>query len=49
MQEPVRNEEKILSLNEPQARVIMRHKAGAEVEFGNTLLLGESPEGLIVD
>jgi len=48
-QEPVRNEEKILSLYEPQARVIVRHKAGAEVEFGNTLLLGESPQGLIVD
>lgn len=48
-QEPVKNEEKILSLYEPQARVIVRHKAGAEVEFGNTLLLGESPEGLIVD
>ena len=48
-QEPVRNDEKILSLYEPQARVIVRHKAGAEVEFGNTLLLGESPEGLIVD
>jgi len=48
-QEPVRNEEKILSLYERQARVIVRHKAGAEVEFGNTLLLGESPQGLIVD
>jgi len=48
-QEPVKNEEKILSLYEPQARVIVRHKAGAEVEFGNTLLLGESPAGLIVD
>jgi hypothetical protein len=48
-QEHVRNEEKILSLYEPLARVIVRHKAGAEVEFGNTLLLGESPEGLIVD
>jgi hypothetical protein len=38
-----------LSLYEPDARVIVRHKAGAEVEFGNTLLLGESPEGLILD
>jgi hypothetical protein len=49
LQEPVKNENKILSLYEPQARVIVRHKAGAEVEFGNTLLLGESPAGLIVD
>ena len=48
-QEPVKNEDKILSLYEPQARVIVRHKAGAEVEFGNTLLLGESPQGLVVD
>lgn len=48
-EEPVKNEEKILSLYEPDAQVIVRHKAGAEVEFGNTLLLGESPQGLIVD
>jgi hypothetical protein len=48
-EEPVNNEEKILSLYEPEARVIVRHKAGADVEFGNTLLLGESPQGLIVD
>jgi hypothetical protein len=30
-------------------QVIVRHKAGAEVEFGNTLLLVESPQGLILD
>lgn len=48
-EEPVRNEEKILSLYEPEVRVSVRHKAGAEVEFGNTLLLGENPDGLIVD
>jgi hypothetical protein len=48
-EEPVNNEAKILSLYEPEARVIVRHKAGADVEFGNTLLLGESPQGLIVD
>ena len=29
--------------------MIVRRKAGAEVEFGNTLLLGESPSGVIVD
>jgi hypothetical protein len=45
----VANEDKILSLYEPDARVIVRKKAGAEVEFGNTLLLGESPAGLILE
>jgi hypothetical protein len=29
--------------------VIVRGKAGAEVEFGNTLLLAEQPDGVIVD
>jgi IS5 family transposase len=46
---PVPSEEKILSLYEPDVRVIVRRKPGAEVEFGNTLLLGENPQGLIVD
>jgi len=41
--------EKILSLYESEVRVIVRHKAGAEVEFGNTLLLVESPQGLLLD
>ena len=45
----VDSKEKILSFYEPDARVIVRHKAGAEVEFGNTLLLGETQQGLIVD
>lgn len=45
----VANEAKILSLYEPDVHVIVRRKAGAEVEFGNTLLLGENPQGLIVD
>jgi hypothetical protein len=47
-EEPVANEDKILSLYEPAIRVVVRHKAGAEVEFGNTLLLGESRQGLIM-
>jgi len=47
-EEPVANEEKILSLYETSVRVVVRHKAGAEVEFGNTLLLGESSQGLIM-
>jgi IS5 family transposase len=45
----VPSKEKILSLYEPDVQVIVRHKAGAEVEFGNTLLLGESRQGVIVD
>jgi IS5 family transposase len=45
----VPNGEKILSLYEPQVRVIVRGKAGAEVEFGNTVLLGENRQGVILD
>jgi hypothetical protein len=45
----VPSEEKILSLYESEVQVVVRHKAGAEVEFGNTLLLVESPQGLILD
>jgi len=45
----VANAEKLLSLYEPRARVIIRGKAGASVEFGNTLLIAEQREGLIVD
>jgi hypothetical protein len=46
---PVTNADKVLSLYETATRVIVRGKAGAEVEFGNTLLLGESRQGLIMD
>jgi IS5 family transposase len=45
----VPNSEKILSLYEPEVRVIIRGKAGAEVEFGNTVLLGENRQGVILD
>jgi len=45
----VANSEKILSLYEPDIHVIVRRKAGAEVEFGNTLLLAENPQGLLLD
>lgn len=48
-QRPVANAEKLLSLYEPELRVIVRGKAGAEVEFGNTLLVVEQREGLLVD
>jgi len=47
--QPVANEDKILSLYEPDVQVIVRKKAGAEVEFGNTLLLAENSQGLILD
>jgi len=45
----VENKEKILSLYEGHAAVYVRGKAGAEVEFGSQLLLGESESGVIVD
>jgi hypothetical protein len=45
----VANADKILSLYEPDAHVIVRGKADAEIEFGNTLLLGEQKDGVIVD
>ena len=45
----VSNEEKVLSLYEGHAAVYVRGKAGAEVEFGSQLLLGESESGVIVD
>lgn len=45
----VENAEKILSLYEPDIHVIVRGKAGADIEFGNTLLLGENAQGIILD
>jgi hypothetical protein len=45
----VENADKILSLYDTDVRVIVRGKAGAEVEFGNTVLLGENRQGVIVD
>ena len=41
--------DKLLGLYETDMRVIVRGKEGAEVEFGNTLLLAEQQDGLIVD
>jgi hypothetical protein len=46
---PVANAEKILSLYDEDLRVIVRGKAGAEVEFGNTVLFGENRQGVILD
>jgi hypothetical protein len=48
-QRRVANKNKLLSIYEDDVNVIVRHKSGAEVEFGNTLLLTEQDDGLIVD
>ena len=45
----VANDEKLLSLFEPDIHVIVRGKAGEEIEFGNLLVLGEQSDGLIID
>lgn len=45
----VANKDKILSLYESDIEVLVRGKAGAEVEFGNSLYLAEQDDGLIVD
>jgi len=45
----VKAEDKILSLYEPKTEVIVRGKAGNEVEFGNSLLLCENEDGIITD
>jgi len=45
----VANADKILSLYEEEIHVAVRGKAGAEVEFGNTLFLVEQADGLIID
>lgn len=43
----VKNCDKLLSLYEEDARVIVRGKSGAEIEYGNKLMLVENREGLI--
>lgn len=45
----VANDDKILSLYEKDIHVIVRGKADAEIEFGNTLFIAEQSKGLIVD
>ncbi len=45
----VPNARKSLSLYEADAQVLVRGKAGAEVEFGSQLLIGENPQGFILD
>jgi hypothetical protein len=48
-QRQVANEDKILSVYEPDIHVVVRGKAGKEVEFGNKFFLCESLEGFILD
>jgi hypothetical protein len=45
----VPNDQKILNLYQPHAKVYVRGKAGADAEFGLQLLISESAEGLIID
>ena len=45
----VPNGEKILSLYESEIHVVVRGKAGAAVEFGNSLFLAETSDGFILD
>ena len=44
----VESKDKILSLYESDIHVIVRGKAGAQVEFGNSLFLAEQGDGFIV-
>jgi hypothetical protein len=46
---PVPHAEKILSLYDDDVSILKRGKAGASVEFGNKLWLGETRAGLIID
>lgn len=46
---PVPADQKILSVYELDTQLIVRGKAGKDVEFGNTFFLAESPQGLILD
>jgi len=45
----IKNKDKLLSLYEPETKVIIRGKAGAEVEFGNKAFISEQANGLITD
>jgi len=45
----VPNAQKILSLYDQDVQVVVRGKAGAEVEFGNKVLVGENRHGIILD
>ena len=45
----VKDKDKILSLYDENISVTVRGKAGARVEFGNTLFLAEQIDGIIID
>jgi len=45
----IKSSDKLLSLYDKDAQVIVRGKAGNEVEFGQRLLLTEQEDGLIID
>ncbi|MGE3921059.1 MAG: hypothetical protein AB7F64_09065 [Gammaproteobacteria bacterium] len=45
----VKSDEKLLSLYDRDCEVIVRGKAGSEVEFGQRLLLAEQKDGLLID
>lgn len=45
----VDNAQKVLSLYEPDIHVVVRGKANAEVEFGNTVLVAENSQGIVMD
>lgn len=47
--EPVPSEQKLLSLYEPDMRVIHRGKAVKNIEYGNLLRVSENESGLIVE
>ena len=46
---PINNNDKILSLYEDDVNVYVRGKAGARIEFGNYLLIGETSQGFILN
>jgi hypothetical protein len=44
----VNNKDKILSLHETEVHIIVRGKSGAEVEYGNTWVIVEQEDGIII-
>jgi len=45
--QPVPSAEKVVSLFEPHTQIIPRHKGGADVEFGRTIVVDEVEGGLV--
>jgi hypothetical protein len=45
----IANDQKILSLYEKDIHVVVRGKAGADVEFGNSLFVAEASSGYLLD